>query len=344
MTSSKLKFSWMSVIIWFAIFYYIGEPLHNFIVTGTTKYFLDLSSFKNTMWTISMFVSFSLYSLLAYSAMYLFYPYKKWSLLFCGLVFSVLFPIGIRALLEQFIYDVLFGFTNYFGVSPFNYIRDNIYFAFKYMAVGIGYFLWSFSIYKEKTAVSLELENQKMKLSVLRSQVNPHFLLNSLNNIYSLVYQRSDKSLDALDKLTDLLKYNLYSTRDKVQLKEELDYLDKYIELQGLRYSYPIEVVKNISPTAIILEIPQLLLLPLVENAFKHGSLKDHPIILEIVDIDKKLVINVSNMIGNIEKDSTKGVGLENVKNRLRLFYQENSTFKILEENGLFKAKIEIPL
>jgi len=329
--------------MWFSIFYIIGEPLKNFIVTGRLDAGIDFSSFKSGMWTISQFFSFSLYALLSYTAMYYYYPNRDWIKLFGGLALSILIPICTRAFLEQYLYDILFGFTNYWGATPISYLRDNIYFTFKYLAVGIGYFLWSFSIHKEKTARSLELENQKMKLSVLRSQVNPHFLLNSLNNIYSLVYQKSDKSLEALDKLSDLLKYNLYSKQDKIQLTEELEYLDKYVELQSLRYNYPIEVVKNISTEISDLEIPQLLLLPLFENAFKHGALQGHPITLDIDKPNKNLVIKVSNKIGHIEKDSTSGVGLENVKNRIRLFFQGNSTFETHEEVGFFKVHIEIP-
>ena len=344
MSKNGLEYKWLQVILWFSIFYFIGEPLRDFIVLGELNHSIDLSSFKFGMFTISMFVSFSLYALMAYTVMYLYYPSRNWSRLFWGLFLSILIPIGIRWLLEQVIYDVLFGFTNYWGYTAFSYLRDNIYFTFKYMAVGIGYFLWSFSIHKEKTTRSLELENQKMQLSVLRSQVNPHFLLNSLNNIYSLVYQKSDKSLEALDRLSDLLKYNLYSKRDKVSLHEELEYLDKYVELQSIRYSYPILIEKHISADANSAEIPQLLLLPLFENAFKHGSLKDDPITLNIDIESKQLLIVVTNKIGKIEKDDTSGVGLENVKNRLKLYYPKQSKFKSFEKGGFFTVEVEIPI
>jgi len=272
------------------------------------------------------------------------YPKKKWFLLTIGIILSLVIPILIRNLIEQHLYPSIFGFQNYFGHTWISYLRDNLYFSFKYIVTGIGFFLITYSFFKEKRAHALEIENQKMAEAQLRSQVNPHFLLNSLNNIYSLIYQKSDKSLEAVDKLSDILKYTLYTKKEKVQLKEELDQLDQYFDLQKMRYDFPVEIKKEIDPAVLNFEIPQLLLLPLIENAFKHGNLKDSPVLFNIKPDADFLKVEVSNKIGLKEKDSSSGIGLDNVQKRLELIYDSKAYFnaQVIDED--FLVDIKIPL
>ena len=341
--SRSMQYNWKGVLLWCAVFHFIGDPLRDLILTGNTSSFIDLSTTKDALLTLSGFLSFSLYSFMAYYCMQRFYPKRNWTFLIAGLVLSIIIPILFRNLLEQKIYPLLFGFQNYYGHTIGTYFRDNLYYAFKYILVGIGYYLVTYSFYKEKRARQLEQENQKMVLSHLRSQVNPHFLLNSLNNIYSLIYQKSDQSLVALDKLSDLLKYSLYSKKDLVLLEEELDHLEKYIELQSMRYNYPIDIRKDIEPTVYETELPQLLLQPLVENAFKHGDLKSSPIFLKISKVNNTIAIEVKNKIAIKEKDSGSGIGLENVKKRLLLTYDEGASFESEEREGYFYVRINLP-
>jgi len=329
-------------MLWYAVFHFIGNPLQDLILTGNSS-FLDLSSSKDAILSLSSFICFSLYSILAYLSMFCFYPAKKWWYLLFFLLISFLFPILFRNILEQKIYPTIFGFQNYFGHTTNFYIRDNLYFAFKYILVGIGYYLVTYSFFKEKRARMLESENQKMAISQLRSQVNPHFLLNSLNNIYSLVYQKSDRSLDALDRLSDLLKYSLYSNTEKVTIENELDHLHKYIELQSMRYDYPIEIDRDIDPAALSIQIPQLLLLPLIENAFKHGDVKSSPISINISKENKFVFIEVQNKIGTHQKDGTSGIGLDNVRKRLELSYESASSFVYEERAPYFYVNLKIP-
>jgi two-component system LytT family sensor kinase len=120
--------------------------------------------------------------------------------------------------------------------------------------------------------VQLQLQNRQTELSFLRSQVNPHFLFNNLNNIYALVYEQSSQALPAIAGLSELLRYMLYNTSETVLLSTELNYIEKYIELQQLRFERPSLISANQNCSDENSKIPPLLLIPFIENAFKHGQ------------------------------------------------------------------------
>jgi len=268
-------------------------------------------------------------------------------LLALTLIASIFLPIGLRYLLDEILSPILFGCSNYNDKFTFlDYFRDNLYYSFRYSFLGGLYFFLRLSFYNTKKEKDIHIENQKTQLSLLRTQINPHFLLNSINNIYSLVYHKSENSLHAIDLLSDVLKYSLYEKRERVTIAEEYSQILKFIELHKLRLDYQPALLMSIDENAKGVQIAPMLIIPLIENAFKHGMLKsqDNPVKFSIFKKENHLYIEQENMKRGGSKDQKGGVGLENIKKRLELIYQGKHDFHKVEDEHHFKIKIKIEL
>lgn len=190
------------------------------------------------------------------------------------------------------------------------------------------------------------LENEKLnaELAFLKSQINPHFLFNSLNNIYSLAYQKSDKAPEAILKLSEIMRYMLYeSNEDTVLLADEINYLHNYIELQKLRFKEQIFVVLQVEvDEAENQRIMPLLLISFLENAFKHGvsTDADNPIRITIKGADGRLHFKAENAKSHLNKDQTRGVGLHNLKRRLQLGYPDRHTIHVVESADYYSGEL----
>lgn len=194
-----------------------------------------------------------------------------------------------------------------------------------------------------------EIEKQKLvsELSFLKSQVNPHFLFNSLNGIYALAIIKSDKTPDAILQLSDLLRHMLYDAdEEKVLLSKEIEYLKNYIQLQKLRMPANANVTFETSNLDNDFEIEPLLFIPFVENAFKHGvDAKGTEIKILLNISDTQLHFSVENRIsGAKSKDKASGIGLSNVKKRLDLHYGGRYVLNYGEEKGYFRVDLQLNL
>lgn len=193
-------------------------------------------------------------------------------------------------------------------------------------------------------------ENLKTELSFLRSQINPHFIFNILNNLVALERMKSDELGPTILKLSDLMRYMLYETEEEnVPLLNEVAYLQSYIDLQRQRFGEKVKIEALLEPPGELYEIEPMLLIPFVENAFKHGvGLIDHPEINIHLHIeDKVLHFSVKNKYraGTEEiKDKTSGIGLANVKRRLKLLYNDQHTFGISRDQDWFMVSLQINL
>jgi two-component system LytT family sensor kinase len=180
-----------------------------------------------------------------------------------------------------------------------------------------------------------EMENQKLgaELSLLKSQINPHFFFNTLNSIYSLAIVKSDRTPEAVLKLSELMRYIIYDTEHKlVPLSKEVEYIANYIELQRLRLPDEVKVklMTDLGEADAVIE--PLLLLPFVENAFKHGVdvEKGGSILIDIKLTGNVLKLHVVNpLVDDINSilDKHRGIGVNNTLKRLKLLYQDNFTF-----------------
>jgi len=195
----------------------------------------------------------------------------------------------------------------------------------------------------------LETEKLASELAFLKSQINPHFLFNTLNNVYSLAFKKSDDTPDAIIKLSKLMRYMLYeSNENQVFLSKEIEYLHNYIDLQKLRLPNTIKIIFNVEGDIEGRLIEPMLLIPFVENAFKHGiSYVDNSKISISIKLSAyELLFVIENKINNakITEESGSGIGLSNVKRRLTLLYPNKHTITINDNNDEFKVTLKINL
>jgi len=190
-------------------------------------------------------------------------------------------------------------------------------------------------------------ERQAGEIALLRSQVNPHFLFNTLNNIYSLVYNKSDEAPEAVMKLSSIMRYMLYdSNTDFVPVIKEIEYLNSFIELQQLRITQKGFVEIRVFGSMENRIIAPMLLIPFVENAFKHGDKSYEPGITIILSLlPGKLTFTVENFIkknNQVPTDESGGFGLENIKRRLGLLYPDKHELKIVSTEEKYKIELTI--
>ncbi len=198
----------------------------------------------------------------------------------------------------------------------------------------------------------LEKRQLTTELKFLRSQVSPHFFFNTLNNIYSLTLEKSNKAPEVVLKLSELMRYLLYAThRRKQDLKSEIDCIQNYIDLERIRFDDSLQIDMSISGNLENCEIAPMLLVPLIENCFKHGANKnigDMNISIDIKVEDGFMHFKVSNTIPQDNSESkvptrSSGIGLSNVKKRLELGYdEEDYELSIFERDNIFHVILKL--
>jgi two-component system LytT family sensor kinase len=201
----------------------------------------------------------------------------------------------------------------------------------------------------EKRRSEIEKENIATELSFLKQQINPHFLFNSLNSIYSLTISKSDKAVDSILKLSSILRYMLYESGTTLVLfQDELQIVNDYIELQKLRITEKVKLLYTVKGDAGTFKIEPFILLPLIENAFKYGvdNYNDSVIEILIAVHQNKLMMAVRNSIvkrsGTLKSEG--GIGIKNIKRRLDLLYPNDYLLTIDETNEFYTVKLEIKL
>ena len=203
---------------------------------------------------------------------------------------------------------------------------------------------------EDKLNSEKETENLKTELSFLRSQVSPHFMFNVLNNMVALARKQSDALEPSLIKLSSLLRYMLYETdEDKVLVEKEIEYLNNYIDLQKQRFGKNIRITTSFDEKDKGYTIEPMLLIPFVENAFKHGTgiITDASIDMYLLVENGKLIFTVRNRYNDQVqeiRDKTSGIGLNNVRRRLNLLYDKNHALNIEKKEGWFTVSLQLNL
>lgn len=195
----------------------------------------------------------------------------------------------------------------------------------------------------------IQQEKSLAELHVLKAQVNPHFLFNTLNNLYGLVLERSDLAAETVLKLSDIMKYNLAEgNADTVLLKKDLENLRNYFELECLRLSDLAEVRFSMEGVFENQRITPLLLLPLVENAFKYGvhQQRDKQMLrVEIKIVGQDLYVRILNQKPSTMAPNTSlGLGIQNVRKRLDLLYPDRYRFETEEDHRTFRVTLHLRL
>lgn len=201
---------------------------------------------------------------------------------------------------------------------------------------------------KEQEAILSRNEALQSELKLLKSQINPHFLFNTLNNIYALAAIDANKTQQSISYLSDMLRYVLYECeRPLVSLQKEVTYMENYIQLFSLKSSkkYPIKVDSQISDSSV--NIAPMVLIPFVENAIKHShieKIKDAFIHIVLKVTTQTIFFQIENSIAqkNFYKDKLGGIGMENVQKRLAILYPENHELLIEQQVDTFKVELTI--
>lgn len=192
---------------------------------------------------------------------------------------------------------------------------------------------------------TIESKKSKAELALLKSQINPHFFFNTLNNLYGLTVEKSDDAPNVVLKLSDMMRYTIYMGKeDVVALKDEVEYLQNYIELHKIRYQKKVDIqlhYKDISGY----QIAPLLYIIALENAFKHGveKLTENAYIhIHIATENDSILFNIENNYEQGAIDTEAGIGLENLKQRLKLLYPKKHQITINKSDAVYKLAIKI--
>lgn len=258
--------------------------------------------------------------------------------------------IGWRYAVEFGFFKPVIGFDNYMGkpVTVQYYISNIFYYYFPvYLIYGLMYFFAESWYQNRQRQQELQKEQAAAELTFLRSQINPHFLFNSINDIYSLTYQRSDQAPEALLKLSEILRYMLRESTDELMLLEsEIKYLENVIELQRISAKGQAYIDFSVQGYIGDQKIATLLFIAFVENAFKHGVLSDpaDPIKINLNATNTEVLFSVSNKKIGGQKDKTGGIGLNNVRRRLQLIYPGKHHLDIKDEGGHYTVNLSLQL
>lgn len=336
----------LNSIFWFCITLFVVADLYfrNDTIAHSAKFYL-LNYLVMGLFNISLYFINYLFLLVE------FLKKKRKYLLY--LLFFFLFLIGstfLKSAIAVLCPDELLVYTqkNQLKSMPVNQYALICLFT-------SGFFLVSSCIIRliadwfsvQRTQMRLESEKKDMELQFLKSQLNPHFLFNSLNNIYSLAYQKSEKTADAVLKLSEIMRYMIYESNDSwVDLSKEVEYVQSFVELQKLRFKEDAAVNISLHGTIDGQKIVPLILISFVENAFKHGVANDpsDPIRISISANQKILHFSITNKKSKANKDALGGVGLNNVERRLQLLYQDRYKLNVVNSPTHYTTELMLDL
>ena len=220
-----------------------------------------------------------------------------------------------------------------------------IFFLMIGLNLGVKYYFRQ-SQDRERLA-QLERENLEQQLEYLKYQINPHFLMNTLNNIHALVDIDPEQAKETIVELSKIMRFVLYEgSKQKVPLRKEMIFLDNYIQLMRMRVADQVDISVDIPQAIPDKDIPPLMMITFVENAFKHGvSYQQHSFIdISIQIVDNQLHFRCRNSKVPQGEDHHGGVGLQNVKQRLQLIYGSTYTLNIKDEAETYTVDLTLPL
>lgn len=275
-----------------------------------------------------------------------------------GLLFFVIwFLLGLvgsnLAILFHYSVHQLTGTLNGVFKETFNSLSFQIFDAYVVLFVGLGIttaFRW-YHAWSSATLRLGELEKEKAftELEYLKSQINPHFVFNTLNSIYFLIEPENDQARGALHTFSQMLRYQLYdSSCEQVPVEKEMEYIRNYITLQSLRLENGYRVTADLEENLAGFNIPPLLLIILVENAFKHLSHHSH--IMNTVHVqascrEKQIIFHCENSCSPQERPKEiGGIGLKNLKRRLELIYAGSARLDVIQEGNRYSVTLSLPV
>lgn len=222
----------------------------------------------------------------------------------------------------------------------------NLFFVV-FIAIAIKFYKrWSEKDYREQ---KVQKEKVEVELQMLKTQINPHFLFNTLNSIYVLAMKKSDQTANTVMKLSDILDYILYKIdASRIPISTEIKIIENYIELEKIRFTNRVTLNFTSGFKSKDIQIPPMLIIPFIENAYKHGvakSMEKSWINISIHETGQMLEIAISNSKSqNPTKSKTGGIGLANVKKRLEILFRDSYRLDISEKNNSYDVFLSIPI
>ncbi len=310
--------------------------------------FLFVLDYQETEYEIIQAIAFTLiectiYSVIVYSNLYFLIPNlleQKGRVMYGVGLFSLLLLISIL---------IYYSGLGYYLISESD-IRNLLSFSLNYILfIVISYLYWYFTLFQQEHKNRLALQNEKLtaELQLLKSQVSPHFLFNSLNNIYSLSIAKHDNAPLMIEKLSDILRYIIYDGKKKfVPLEREITLLNNYVELQLMKkIKAEKNVLVSINGVSSTHKIAPLILINCIENCFKHSDVVYNSNGQLSIDVSvKEEVLHFKTTNSHQKKSNETGIGLENTKKQLQHYYPNKHRFKIDDNNGIFKLTLTINL
>lgn len=199
--------------------------------------------------------------------------------------------------------------------------------------------------FREKLLEDINKKQLQVELQLLKEQMNPHFLFNSLNSIYVMLEKDGQKGKKMLLLFSDILSYQLYeTTKPHIPLEKEIQNIDNYIGIESIRHGNRSKITFDCVPYRGTAEISPMLLLPIIENAFKHGPSGSHYFISIVLGLnsENRLNLKVVNSIGQRKNTRPSGIGLANVKRRLELVYPKKHEIQITASENEFSVNLNI--
>ena len=331
------------------------------VLLGAVWYYLRYQDYSTThkALLVTLIKTIDL-AIMVYIANYLLIPYllyKKRYILF-GLLFILM--IAISSIYKMYIIGKVLNNPALLSISDDlkSRIYDNVIPHFFLVIAGVAFKLLLDYTHVQKRLAEVAKEKAEAELNFLKSQINPHFLFNSLNSVYFLIDKKNIEARQALHKFSEMLRFQLYEVKDeKIPIEQEVNYLKDYIDLQKLRISENCQVMLNVAPGVKSFLIEPLLLIPFVENSFKHLSHFSNGRVNEIkIDLSRQngeMNFYISNTTEEKEGNSPSiklwqakegGIGLFNVKRRLELLYPKKHELKITEQDGRFDVQLKIKI
>ena len=313
-------------------------------------YYFRYEDYPGRAWLITLIKVADL-MIMVYITNYLLIPYLLYRKRY--LVFAILYISMVAgcSILKMSIEEMAFGTPGFFDLSSRFKARiyDNIIPHFLLVSTAAAFKLLADYAVAQGRIGTLGKEKAETELQFLKSQINPHFLFNSLNAIYFLIEKQNTEARQTLLQFSDLLRYQLYDCNaDTIAIEKELVYLNNYVKLQQLRKDNNYEVKLEINSNTAGFSITPLLLIPFVENAFKHISNHTEKINFVHICMSKQagsFLFEVTNSKDNsIHTDTSGGIGLVNVKRRLELIYPAKHSLVINNTETLFTVKLQITI
>ena len=339
------------LLFWLGIFSY-------FMVTSSIVFFRDYTHLVQSTLTLmapQIILTYVLLEVLIPKFLYR----KKYFLFLASLLGVILLLLVGYLCIRRYFFDIIY-FDSYTGLAK-EYARLsigerlldlNLFVSKAVLFLSPAALLFTYRMFKEQqNLIKLREQKRTAELSALKNQLNPHFLFNTLNNLYALALEGSKKTPEVIERLSEILDYMLYGCKENyVAISKEITLIENYLALEKVRYGKRVNISfeKNASPSV---RIAPLLLLTFIENAFKHGvsqELEVAQIHISLATDDKMIIFKINNtkpqMVTSDVSTSTEAVGLANVKKQLELLYAQRHELTIEDHLETYSVSLKIPI